>query len=158
MKKLIILIILGVGGYYLVQNMFFKEDSQAVKTYKQFANAYVVRDYDNAMLYAAGNTASMLEEKQSSTRMQFMGREISTPLSEKGRLEGVMYNIKSEESSGDDVAITASMRASISWAGSTANPNAPGSYVGHAQTATVRNTASGWKVVEFTDSITSKPR
>jgi len=158
MKKLIILIILGVGGYYLVQNVFFKEDSQAVKTYKQFANAYVVRDLDNALLYAAGNAAGMVEEKKAQSKMSFMGREISVPMTEKGILEGVMYNIKSEEGSGDEVDITASMRASISWAGSTANPNAPGSYVGHAQTATVRNTASGWKVVEFTDTITSKPK
>jgi len=158
MKKLIILAILAVGGYYLVQEVFFKADSQAVMAYKQFSNAYVVRDYNGALLFASGNAANMIEEKKSGTTMKFMGRTIKTPLSGKGILERAMYNIKSETESGDSVEIVASMRASISWAGSTANPNAPGSYIGHQQTATVENTASGWKVVEFTDELYKKPK
>jgi hypothetical protein len=157
-RKLFVLIILGVGGYFLVQNVFFKADSAAVKTYKQFADAYVVRDFEKAALYAAGNAASHIWEQQSNTSMKFMGMQIDTPLASKGILERSIYSISSEERVGDTADIVASMRASISWGGATANPNSPGSYIGHAQTAKLENTTSGWKVVEFEDRITSEPR
>jgi hypothetical protein len=156
MKKLIVIVALAVGIYYFVAPQTGLSglsggsgpESAAVSTYQKFANAYVINDYATAARMASGPAADMLMERiESPAKGMF-----------KGTLERARFNVISSDisSDGNRVDITATQSAAVSMGGSTANPNSPGAYVTHEQTATLEKSGSDWVVMEFTDKVIPK--
>ncbi len=160
MKKLIILAILGTGGYFLAMQVgiISKEDTEAVVAYKLFANAYVAKDYEKALSYATGGAEEELKERITSRTMNFMGRKISVPGSEKAIIERANFTINAEQESsdGNTITIRAVQSASISWPGMTANPASPKSYTHFDQTAVVINMSGIWKVTQFSSTTRNR--
>ncbi len=151
MKGLLIIIVLGVGGYFLAGELGLIKtgESEAVSTYKQFMDSYIVRRYDEASAYATDSAARKVSSDQSRTSMRFMGRNVDTPLADKGIVEASRVRVIEEREEGDAVHLTLVYSASLSWAGSTANRMSPGSWRHWDQKARLIWSSDGWKVASF---------
>ena len=105
-------------------------------------DSWIVRDYGRAQLYTIGDAAETVEAAKSETVIEFMGRTIETPLSDKGVIEKSRIKVLSGTQSGNRIYLEVLYSASISWQGSTANPMSPGSWMRYNQKATMEQVGS----------------
>jgi hypothetical protein len=156
MKKLLILPLICAAVYFVGQNLgwFNSTNSEAIAAYKQFMDRWIVRDYTGAQPYAIGDAAAAVEEAESKTKMQFMGRTINIPLaSDKGDVGGSRIKVVSETQSDDGIYFELLYSASVSLPGSFSNPMSPDSWSVYKQEATMEQVGSAWKVASFSSEL-----